>query len=200
MDKKEKILAQAEDMFLQYGIKSVTMDDIARHLGMSKKTLYQYVENKNDLLAQVMVQSIEKHKQELVEIRKVATNAIDEMLRIAKVVTKDLRRMKPTVMYDLQKYYKDIWNLMENLHQEHIYQCIKENIEMGVKQGIYREDLDVDIIAKLFVGKTLIVVDETLFPLRDYNREDLFNTYIKYHLHGIVSDQGLKLLQQQNKI
>ena len=97
---------------------------------------------------------------------------------------------------DLQKYYHQAWQLMERFHREFIYNVILRNIESGIAKGIYRSDVNADIIAKLYVSKSLILVDEELFPLKYYNTEKLFTQYISYHIHGIASPKGLKLLDK----
>lgn len=189
-------------LFMRYGIKSVTMDDIARQLGISKKTLYRYVENKNDLIAQIFEQKIEQEKKVMAQIREDSSDAIDEILKIAAYVIRELRTLSPTTVYDLQKYYRETWRQMEALHQRHIYTIIRENIQRGIKQALYRINMNPDIISKLFVGKTSLVVDEELFPIRDYNLGDLYKEYIYYHIHGIASPKGLHLLEkhlQQSK-
>ncbi len=196
MELKEKILTQSETMFLRYGIKSVTMDDIARDLGISKKTLYQYVDNKADLLEQVVRMHVQAEELAIKMICESSKNAIDEMLQIARYVTEVLRTMPATTMYDLQKYYRNIWQLMESLHQGYIYDVIKRNLDNGIQEGLYRAELNADIIAKLYVGKTNCVIDEDMFPLKEYNKENLFKEYFYYHIHGIASAKGLKLLEQ----
>ncbi|MEL6863808.1 MAG: TetR/AcrR family transcriptional regulator [Bacteroidota bacterium] len=196
MKERQRILLQAENMFLRYGIKSVTMDDIARDLGISKKTLYQYVSNKADLIQKIFDQHVEMEKQVIDEVTNQSKDAIDEILNIAKTVIQMLRGMSPNTIYDLRKYYRDIWMMMEALHQKYIYQVIKTNLERGKKEGLYREDLHADIVAKLYVAKNSLVVDEELFPLREYNKEKLFSEYINYHIHGIASAKGLKLLEK----
>ncbi len=196
MNQKEQILSGTETLFRRYGIKSVTMDDIARHLGISKKTLYQFVENKADLIDQIMTLHLEQEKVMVEEIHEKSVDAIDEILAIARHVIQQLRELSPSLMYDLQKYYKSNWDQMMQLHQVYIYDIIKGNIERGIKEGFYREDLNADIIAKLYVGKTMIVVDEDLFPLKNYNKENLFKEYIRYHIHGIASVKGLALFEK----
>lgn len=195
MDSKQQILNKSMELFMRYGIKSVTMDDIARQLGISKKTLYQYVSNKNDLIAQIFQQKIEQEKKIMADIRLDSLDAIDEILKIAAYVIKELRELSPTTVYDLQKYYRETWRQMEALHQRHIYTIIRENIQWGIEQGLYRNKVNPDIIAKLFVGKTSLVVDEELFPTRDYNMGDLFKEYIYYHIHGVASPKGLEFLR-----
>ena len=194
-----RILIKAENLFLRYGIKSVSMDDIARELGISKKTLYQSVENKKDLLMQVMQAHIATELEAMTTIQAVAIDAIDEMLRVTQYVLPTLRQISPTVIYDLQKYYQEIWQMMESNHNEHIFNTIKANLERGMKEGVYREDINADIVAKLYVGKTMLVIDEDLFPLKNYNKENLFKEYIKYHIRGIASAKGLKLLEKHFK-
>ncbi len=193
---KQQILDKSEELFMRYGIKSVTMDDIARELGISKKTLYQYVANKTELIEQIFHQRIEREKKQMARIRDISADAVEEILKIADYVIAELRQLSPTTMYDLQKYYRGTWCQMDALHQSHVYQLIRDNIERGMEQGVYRHDLDPDIIAKLYVGKTSLVADDELFPLREYNIEELFKQYIHYHIHGIASPKGLRLLEQ----
>jgi AcrR family transcriptional regulator len=196
MDLKQKILTKSYELFMRYGIKSVTMDDIARELGMSKKTLYQYVENKSDLIGQIFQQHIEEEKRIMDKIKKEAIDAIDEILNMAKYVVSQLRELSPTIVYDLQKYYRNTWKQMDALHKRYIYGIIKENLTWGIKQGVYRPGLNPDIIAKLYVGKTSLVVDEDLFPIREYHMGELFQEYINYHIQGIASEKGRQLLEK----
>ena len=113
---------------MRYGIKSVSMDDIAKQLGISKKTLYQYVDNKSDLITKVMEFHIETEQKAIAEIHDVAKDPIHEMLLIARFVSRLLREMNPATVYDLQKYYADSWQIMQKLQNEHIYGIIKENL------------------------------------------------------------------------
>jgi AcrR family transcriptional regulator len=195
MDIKQQIIGQAHTLFMRYGIKSVTMDDIARELGISKKTLYQYVDNKADLIQQIFLTKIEQEKKDMAIIREESVDAIEEIMKIARYVIRELRQLSPTTVYDLQKYYLSTWKAMEALHQRHVYSLIRENIDRGMAQGLYRQDINPDIIAKLYVAKTSLVADEELFPLGQYNIEELFKEYILYHMHGIAAPKGLQLLK-----
>lgn len=196
MDSKQRILTKAEVLFMRYGIKSITMDDVSKELGISKKTLYQHVDNKKDLIDQVIAFVVSNEMSFMEQLQEGSKDAIDEMMKVSKHVTQKLREIHPGAMYDLQKYYGDSWARMQQFHEEFIYSKIKANIEKGQAQGLYREDLDPNIIAKLYVGKMMIIVDETTFPLREYNRENLFLEYFTYHIRGIASSKGLKLLEK----
>ena len=196
---KAIILAKVQDLFMKYGLKSVSMDDISRQLGISKKTLYQCVENKRDLILEVFQKHIKEEETAINEISAQSKDAVDEIIGIARYVTALLREISPTTLYDMQKYYGDIWRMMEELHQGHIYDTIKTNLDRGILEGLYRENLNSDIIAKLYVGKTMLIVDEDVFPLKDYNKEKLYLEYVHYHLHGIALPKGLKLFEKYTK-
>ena len=180
---------------MKYGFKSVTMDDIARELGISKKTLYQFVDNKADLIQKVVCKFIDSEQETIDAIQKDSIDAIEEMLNIAKHIIQFLRKLTPTSIFDMQKYYKESWELVHELNNHHIYNVIKANLEKGIQQGYYREDLNPDIIAKIYVGKIPIITDEEIFPGRHYNREQLFREFFSYHIHGIASPKGLLMLQ-----
>lgn len=197
---KEKILIKSEELFLKYGLRSVSMDDIANTLGMSKKTLYNYFDNKRDLINNVIISYITREKEFTEDILGKSLDAIDEILSIARHVIQFLKKMKPTIMYDLQKYYPNSWKLIQTLHLSYIEDTIKKNIEKGISAGLYRKNLDTSIISKLYVAKTLILNDEDIFPSTDFNKETLFTEFIQYHLHGIVSQRGFEKIEKIKSI
>ena len=199
MQLNDRILTKAENLFFKYGIKSISMDDLSRELGISKKTLYQSVDNKKDLIMQVFQSHGTKELEAIVRIRKEAQDAIDELIGVAQYAIPTLRKITPTLIFDLQKYYQDVWQFMEQFHQKEMYGVIKENMERGIKEGVYREEFHSDIIAKLYVGKTMVLIDEEFFPLREYNKEDLFKEHIQYHIRGIATSKGQKLLEKHFK-
>ena len=181
---------------MRYGIRSVTMDEIARQLGISKKTLYQVVENKADLIQQVMYQRTTEDLETFTQIKANSENAIEEMLGLARHTVELLSKTSSTVMYDLQKYYRDSWQLMEALHKKHAYALIQNNIEEGKKQGFYRPDVDADVSARFYVALSLSLIDEQLFPQKNYRKEQLVEQYISYHIHGIATPMGVALLEE----
>ncbi len=196
---KEKVLAKANKLFMQIGIKTITMDDVARELSISKKTLYQHFDNKADLINQILDEYLRQEKEHIEQVSQSANDAIDEMLSIGKYIIKQLNTYSPAAIYDLQKYYPESWMLLKSLHQVFIYNVIKTNIDKGIRQGFYRKGINADIIAKLYVSKSSILTDENLFPHQQYSKEKLFKEHIRYHLHGIASSEGLTLLEKYNK-
>ena len=195
---KDSILRKTEKLFLKYGIKSVTMDDIARELGISKKTLYQFFENKTDLLSQIVANTMQRDINDLLKIQAASKNALDELFNVAQHIIAELKRISSaTAVYDLQKYYPEIWRNFEDFQNEHIFQFVKKNLERGAQEALYRDDLDPSIIAKLYVSKTMCVIDEEQFPTNDYDKIKLFKQFFSYHIRGIATAKGLKLFEKQ---
>ncbi len=195
MASTQRILDGAKALFMRYGVKSVTMDDISRDLGISKKTLYQVVDNKADLIRKIFFRFIKCEKDEMESIHARSTNAVEEIWNIGQYLTQLLSKIQPKTLYDLQKYYRESWTLIETLHKQHVSEMIQKNLKRGMNEGLYREELEAEIIAKLYVGKAFLITDEEMFPAREFERRKLVNTFFLYHMHGVVSPKGLKVLQ-----
>jgi AcrR family transcriptional regulator len=191
-----RILNTAGEKFMRYGIRSVSMDDIASDLGMSKKTLYEHFRTKRKLVEEVSVRFIEMDKQAMLEIREKASDALDEMVRIARYVSETLQHVPQTTLHDLKKYYQGCWHHFDQFHKDFIYQTIYENIERGIAEGVYRADINADIMARLYIGKSILITDQDLFPLNKYPTAVLFKQFIMYHIYGLASAKGLKQLNK----
>lgn len=196
MDIEQQIFKKSSDLFLRYGIRSITMDEVARELGMSKKTLYQYVENKADLINKVVLQFMTDEMATIVEIHNNAEDAIHEMILNARHATQHLRKLRPTTVYDLKKYYRKSWELIEQMHYKNMHEVIKANLEKGIAEGVYRANINPLIIARFHVNQTSVIVDEDIFPLKDFNKEELLEEFVHYHIRGIASEKGLQLLEK----
>lgn len=195
---KDNIVLKARNLFLKYGIKSVAMDDIARELGISKKTLYQHFETKNDLIKSIAEQNLANDIQMITHIQTAAKDAIDEMFMIAKYVLEEIISIQsPTLMFDLQKYYPEMWQLFEQFQHQQVANHIKHNIERGITEGLYRTEVSGDIIAKIYSGNSLCVIDENMFPTKQFDKIKLFKEFFIYHIRGIATTKGLKLLEKR---
>ena len=195
METREEILQQTFELTMKYGIRSVSMDDIANGLGMSKKTIYQHFENKKHLIREMVSATIEKDEAEIQSLIAESKSAIDEMVAIARHTLQFLRGMSPTIVFDMKKYYGKEWDLVEQHHYTFFYSIIKTNINRGKEEGMYKKDINADIIAKLFADMTNCIADEDMFPLRDYKRDELYKALITYHIRGLVSDKGREIVQ-----
>lgn len=184
---KEKIKTTATQMFMKFGVRSVSMDDIARAMGISKKTLYQHIADKKSLVFEALEDFIQKDCELIKNILKQKdVDALDQMVQITTKAISITRKYKPTVIFDLKKYHKDAWNLVDYYQLEFMQAVIKENIEKGKQENIYREDVDGDIISSLFVRKMQSIVEQGFFTPQ-YKIEYVFMQQLLYHLYGIVS-------------
>lgn len=173
------------------------MDDVARELGISKKTLYQFVENKDDLVAKVMDRHMTEQCRLDEEMHRNAENAIDEMLTVVKQVVSEMQRMKPNLVHELQKYHREIWERISKSQWDHIYRLALENIEWGQRDGLYRTDFDADIAVRFYVNSSYLIFDDQVFPKPKFTFDQLFKEHILNYLHGIASAKGRKMLDEK---
>ena len=190
-------LDRVESLFMRFGIKSITMDDVARELGISKKTLYQMVESKDELVMKVLDHHIVREKSQCICNAQDAANAIDEIFIIMDSNSQELSQMKTNILNDLQKYHRDAWLMLRNFQYDFVLKIIRENILRGRKEGLYREDFDPDIIAKLHLSTVFNLFDEQLFPSGSTSKVTLFKEYMMHFLHGIASAEGLTYLKKK---
>ena len=197
------LIQQTMQLFMKHGIKSVTMDDVARHLGISKKTLYNYVSDKNDLVFKSLDCSCDIENQQVQSICDQGLNAIDESHEISKFIFNHISTMHPSIVFDLQKYHMNAWTSFTTKKKGKINECYINNIEKGIKEGYYREDLNADIVVKFYTGRFELMFDQELFPAEKYNVADIYLEIFRYHIRGIASEKGMKYLEkiiQQEKL
>ena len=196
MDELTKILEASEALFHKYGVRSVTMADIARDLGMSKKTLYVHVENKRDLVRQILQRHIQEDKRACVAIVDSAENALEAILKMSVYAQKHMNDMNPSLLFDLKKYHRPVWELLDNFHRKEMLQMVINNLQEGVQEGLYRADLNVELIARIHVSLMLILSDVDFFPAYQFPPSIRHGEFTKYHINAIVSDKGRTLLQE----
>jgi AcrR family transcriptional regulator len=196
-DELKHILEKVKILYLKYGIKSVTMDDVSRELGISKKTLYQYVKDKGDLVEKVVELELTDRQQNLNCIETSGLNAIEELLEVNRQVVGMLQNFNPATEYDLKKYYPDLHHRIQESRRAHMHKSILENIRKGRNEGIYRENFDEDIISKLNVLRFENLFSSELFTSNELSSEKFFNELFIYHIHGIANQNGLKILEEK---
>ena len=192
----DKILELSLQLFAKYGIRSVSMDDIARQMGMSKKTLYQYIDNKADLVNKSMQRHLEMERAFVKKIFDADKNAIDEMIEIGNFVYQKLQQMhRPSLVYDLQKYYRDCWQMLEKHRTEFIYTTVLRNIEQGMAEGLYRQNLKPKLIARFYIDHSKIFFETDIHITQQYQAADIYIELLKYHIYGIASEKGMQYLR-----
>ncbi|MDQ3072683.1 MAG: TetR/AcrR family transcriptional regulator [Bacteroidota bacterium] len=195
MEKDQQLIGQAFKLMFSMGIKNLTMDDISRHLGISKKTLYRVVPNKSMLVQMLMENTIESNKKAITAIISKNLNAIDEIREIYRFNIEMFRNMHPSVGFELKKYYPEAWQLLENFKSGFIYGCVRENLKKGIEQKLYRPDINTQILGKLYTTRITEIFNSDVFPPDEFPREVVLKEMFKYHVRGISSAKGLKYLE-----
>jgi len=195
----EELLKKITKLYFQYGIKSVTMDDLAQKIGISKKTLYVHFKDKDDLVDKVIMYHIQNHRcdMEFLEIK--SKNAIDRLFTVSEFLIDHIRKINPSVNYDLMKYYPKTWQKYINYQNDSIYKSIKDNIDKGIEEGLYRNDFNVEIIAKLYVWRLDFSLEVEWAVQKAYSLDDIIDNLFVYHIRGIASKKGLVYLEKKIK-
>ncbi|QSE96960.1 TetR/AcrR family transcriptional regulator [Fulvivirga lutea] len=193
MNIEEKIIAGAAELFHKYGIRSVSMDDIARHLSISKKTIYQYYKDKNEIVSLSLKLHMDMNKQEYDEVFKESENALEELSKVSKCMRKDFKDMNPSLLFDLQKYHPKAWEMWTKFKNEYIKNQVQTNLERGVKEGYYRKEINPEALARLRVEEVQLAFDETVYPKDQFNFKELQLLFFDHFVHGIVTPKGKEL-------
>lgn len=196
MENREKIVVAAAELFMRYGVRSVSMDDVARELGMSKKTLYQSFSNKDELVSATMQLHMEMEKSEFSKIGENSENAIDELHRLTGCIRRSMEGVNPSLLFDLQKYHPDAWKLFLDFKQNFIQSEVERNVKRGVKEGHYRSEINPTILAKIRVEVVQLVFDPKVFPTNEFNLVDVQMHVLDHFIHGLLSDEGRELYHQ----
>lgn len=194
LDQRLRIRDKARDLFMQYGIRTVSMDDIANAMGMSKKTLYQWYADKEDLVFEVMKGQIEWSESACDSFRSVSTNAIEELFRTMEMVEEMFANMNPSVLIDMQKYHPKAFELFTRHKHTYIYNVIRENLEWGIKEELYRTDIDVEIITNYRLACMLLPFDPSFMGKQKFSIAAIEQQITEHYLFGIATLKGHKLI------
>jgi TetR/AcrR family transcriptional regulator, cholesterol catabolism regulator len=197
----QDLINKISELYLKYGIRSVTMDDVAREFGISKKTLYLHFKDKKDMVEKVIHHVISKQKcgmETMLDIP--ADNAIDRLMKMTVFFTENLKESHIAMTYDLQKYFPELWEEVLEFKREEIYRYMMDNINTGINEGLYRNDMNYDIIGRIYVSRLEMYQTELWEPLARYNIEEIFHTLFIYHIRGISTPKGLEYLENNVKI
>jgi len=201
MDEKiDRILSESLRLFMKNGIRSISMDDIAKELGMSKKTIYQYVANKTELVEMVLDFMREKESNICIDGDVTKMNAIDILLAVSRNVSRQMKDLNPINAYELQKYYPSIYREFILKKRDHVYTTLKKNFEQGISEGIYRNDLDIDLVARLYIQKLVDVHDPEFLSSVNFGFEKVFQVMFDNHIRGIANAEGLAYYEKQIKM
>jgi len=196
----ERIIEGGEDLFLKAGIKSVTMDDIARHLGISKKTIYHFFKDKNELVMALVKKKLKEDEDQMSDIISRSTNVIEEMINMMKCSEDIFSRINPIVIHDMQKYHPDAWKQFQNFKADVLIRTLEELLVKGIKQGYIRPELDVKIIARMRVAQVEMGFDTSQFPIAEFSPWKVQTQFLEHFNYGICTLKGYQLLDQYRNI
>lgn len=180
----------AVDLFWRYGVKSVTMDDIAKELGISKKTIYQHFSDKDAIVKEVVQQELQCEQTDMDRLEAEASDPIEEVMRISDYIRASFATMSPVLLNDLKKYHPKAWAIFQKHKHEHIIQGISGNLKRGMAAGLYRDDIDVDVLARMRVEQIEMAFDPAIFPPQKFAIIEVHIQLIHHFLRGILTGKG----------
>lgn len=202
LDTGTRIKQKARALFMQYGLRSVSMDDIAAKLGMSKKTIYQYYADKDELVAAVISEELQHNQSTCEQDKKTSGNAIHEIFLAMKMVVELFSAMNPSLIYDMQKYHPEAYLKFLRHKDDYLYNTFRENMVRGIQEGLYREDINLDILARYRVESIILPFNPDFHTKLKYNLAKIEEEFIIHFMFGIASPKGYKLIikYQQERI
>ena len=196
MEEKD-LFEKVTHLFMQFGIKSMTMDEIARQLGISKKTLYQFVDNKKDLVKKSIEHHIGCEECSLTEALGSCDNAIDEIMEMTKQVSTEMKNIHPSVMFDMKKYHPEAFKILLHHKDDFMQKAILKNLETGLEQGYYRTNLNPQVITEFYLSMVSSIMNTENDLIKKHKFSEIHSEMMRYHIRGIASGKGREYLKQK---
>ncbi|WP_421828074.1 TetR/AcrR family transcriptional regulator [Larkinella sp.] len=199
MEIKERILLKAEALFWKFGTRSITMDDISRDVGISKKTLYQHFTDKDDIVYQVMLYRLEKNRENVSCYMATAHDPIEEILLASEMMRQHLAEMNPALWIDVQRHYPRAWEVCTEFKEKFLLESIRNNLKRGIEQALYRPEIDVEIMARLRMELIRMAFDTDVFPRGVTAMIEVQIQLLHHFVRGILTEKGILIYNQYVK-
>ncbi|MCA0382440.1 MAG: TetR/AcrR family transcriptional regulator [Bacteroidetes bacterium] len=196
MEAQQLILEKAFDLFKRYGIRSVSMDDIASQCGMSKKTLYQHFDDKDTLVHIILVHMVSKSESQCCTIEQKSENAVHEIFLSIDMLQEMFEGINPIMLFDLHKYHQMAYKKLNDHKQQFIYSITKKNIERGIAEGVFRADINVEIMTHLHLHTISMTFEQEMLPRQKYSLVDIQMEVMLHYVHGLATPKGVKLIEK----
>lgn len=196
MEVQERIVQKAYDLFLRYGIRSVSMDEIASQLGMSKKTIYQFFADKDALVTQVIDIVISRSVEESRLYREQSENPVQEIFMATEMFIDVFNTMNPTIIYDLQKYHPVAYKKIDDYRNDFLFRMVRENLEKGIQSQLYRPEINTDIIARFRLASIFSVFNPEFYPLGKFQLSTIVEELTVQFMCGITTARGRKMVER----
>ncbi len=196
MDTENKILQKSKELFMRMGIRAVSMDDIATQTGISKKTIYQYYADKDELVDAVMKEEEESVHRDSKECLALSNNAIEEILLNLSRVYNRFAQMNPVILSDMERFHTKAHKRFQQMKYKHLYTVIQNNINRGIKEGLYRKELNVDVITRYRLESIMIPFNLNVFPPSSFGLAEVTKELMEHFLIGLSTLKGHELILQ----
>lgn len=200
MDAKNNILKGVDTLFMRFGLKSITMDDIANKLSMSKKTIYQYFKDKDALVSEFVSCFLKEQEQEMLRIRKESKDVIEELVKSSEFLKSKVCNVNPVVLLDLRKYHPNAWKIFQEHKTVFVQNHVSETLRNGVFDGYFRKNINVKIIARMRIEQIEMGYNPDIFPQDEFSSADVQVQIFDHFVYGICTLKGHQLLNQYYKI
>ncbi|SNR73541.1 TetR/AcrR family transcriptional regulator [Lutibacter flavus] len=194
---KEDILKKSGEIFLKYGVKSITMDDIANSLAISKKTIYKYFKNKEELIDETASFMHEEMHNHVLGVCNLGYNAIEENFKIKEIFKDMFQNLNDSPVFQLQKYYPKTYKKIMSNEFSMFKECISRNLEKGVSEGLYRKNIDIELSTKFYFSLVMSVHDSSMYTYNKNTINKLEQSVLEYHTRAIATLKGFKILEEQ---
>ena len=181
---------------MRYGVRSISMDDIARHLSVSKKTLYQHFADKEDIVTVTCKAHLDRNADEFQSIRKGAKNAIEELVQLSVCLKRNMQDMNPSLLFDLQKYHPKAWKVWLNHKNKFIRDTVVRNLRQGMEEGYFRPEIDAEVIASVRLEMVQLAFNEEIFPGERFRLPDVQMQIFDHFVFGLLTEKGRKAYQK----
>lgn len=192
----EKILETAGSLFLKYGVKSISMDDIARELSISKKTIYHFFKDKNEMVYLISERFLQEQKDKFDRIQNESKDPIELLYGGTLHAREIFEKINPYILFDIRKYYKDAWRLYLDFEKNVMFGSLVVTLQDGIKKGLFRADIDVQILATLRMEEIKLAFDKDVFPSESFNFKEVQYQILDHFFYGIMTEKGYALLNK----
>jgi len=195
-DISDKILETAGSLFLKYGVKSISMDDIARELSISKKTIYHFFKDKNEIVYLISERFLKEQEDKFDKVQNESKDPIELLYGGTLHAREIFEKINPYVLFDIRKYYKEAWCLYLDFEKNVMFRSLVTTLEEGIEKGFFRADIDVQILATLRMEEIKIAFDKDVFPDESFNFKEVQYQILDHFFYGIMTDEGNALLNK----
>jgi len=199
MSTEEQILKGAEELFFRYGIKGITMDDVAKHLSMSKRTIYEKFPHKEAIVEILLKEHLKKHLDDCIKYRNASSNAIEEIFMMLAPLKELFEAMNPRLLFELKKFHPQAWREFVEFKRTTLLNSMVANMKRGIKEGIYRDDIDVHILAALRIEEVELAWNPDVYPPKEFNLAKVQICLLEHFLFGITNIKGHQIAEKFKK-